>query len=130
MFYPLRYRFYDLPRSVYTKPVWKNVNPKIEERTRFSAFTVSHDFLNYLQKNALIVDLWGLQGISLQCIFFICGCFLWLQLVNIMLQQHFRKAKAPCDKAWPANLQYCGPSVPYVNSESLIKVYLCNFSIS
>ncbi|KYO23861.1 kinesin-like protein KIF28P [Alligator mississippiensis] len=55
------YRFYDLPRSVYTKPVWKNVNPKIEERTRFSAFTVSHDFLNYLQKNALIVDLWGLQ---------------------------------------------------------------------
>uniref|UniRef100_A0A7M4G035 Kinesin-like protein n=1 Tax=Crocodylus porosus TaxID=8502 RepID=A0A7M4G035_CROPO len=73
------YRIYDLPRPVYTKPVWKNVNPKIEERTHFSALTVSHDFLNYLQKNALIVDLWGLQGISLQCIFFICGCFLWLQ---------------------------------------------------
>ncbi|XP_040408522.1 kinesin-like protein KIF28P [Cygnus olor] len=55
------YRVYDLPRSLYTKPVWKNVNPKIEETVHFSALNASYEFLNYLQKNALIVDLWGLQ---------------------------------------------------------------------
>ncbi|XP_035176393.1 kinesin-like protein KIF28P [Oxyura jamaicensis] len=55
------YRVYDLPRSLYTKPVWKSVNPKIEETVHFSALNASYEFLNYLQKNALIVDLWGLQ---------------------------------------------------------------------
>ncbi|XP_077200403.1 kinesin-like protein KIF28 [Paroedura picta] len=55
------YKFYDLPHSLYTKPAWKNVNPKLEELTQFSALNTSHEFLNYLQKNALIVDLWGLQ---------------------------------------------------------------------
>ncbi|TFK03236.1 Kinesin-like protein KIF28P [Platysternon megacephalum] len=55
------YRVYDLPHSLYTKPVWKNMNAKIEERVHFSALNASHKFLNYLQKNALIVDLWGLQ---------------------------------------------------------------------
>ncbi|XP_072848917.2 kinesin-like protein KIF28 isoform X2 [Pogona vitticeps] len=55
------YKVYDLPYSLYTKPAWKNVNPKIEEVVRFSAMKTSHEFLNYLQKNALIVDLWGLQ---------------------------------------------------------------------
>uniref|UniRef100_A0A8D0L8E9 Kinesin-like protein 6 n=1 Tax=Sphenodon punctatus TaxID=8508 RepID=A0A8D0L8E9_SPHPU len=56
------YRVYDLPRSLYTKPVWKNMNPKMEETVQFSALSASHEFLTYLQKNALIVDLWGLQG--------------------------------------------------------------------
>nr|XP_042701772.1 kinesin-like protein KIF28P [Chrysemys picta bellii] len=55
------YRVYDLPHSLYTKPVWKNMNAKIEETVHFSALNASHEFLNYLQKNALIVDLWGLQ---------------------------------------------------------------------
>ncbi|XP_038249894.1 kinesin-like protein KIF28P [Dermochelys coriacea] len=55
------YRVYDLPQSLYTKPVWKNMNAKIEETVHFSALSASHEFLNYLQKNALIVDLWGLQ---------------------------------------------------------------------
>uniref|UniRef100_A0A8B9CP26 Kinesin-like protein 6 n=1 Tax=Anser brachyrhynchus TaxID=132585 RepID=A0A8B9CP26_9AVES len=55
------YTVYDLPRSLYTKPIWKNVNPKIEETVHFSALNASYEFLNYLQKNALIVDLWGLQ---------------------------------------------------------------------
>uniref|UniRef100_A0A674IVG9 Kinesin-like protein n=1 Tax=Terrapene triunguis TaxID=2587831 RepID=A0A674IVG9_9SAUR len=66
------YRVYDLPHSLYTKPVWKNMNAKIEETVHFSALNASHEFLNYLQKNALIVDLWGLQGISLQYFFLIC----------------------------------------------------------
>ncbi|CAM4538559.1 kinesin-like protein KIF28 [Caretta caretta] len=55
------YRVYDLLHSLYTKPVWKNMNAKIEETVHFSALSASHEFLNYLQKNALIVDLWGLQ---------------------------------------------------------------------
>ncbi|XP_065592582.1 kinesin-like protein KIF28P [Cyrtonyx montezumae] len=55
------YRVYDLPRCLYTKPVWESVNSKIEETVHFSALNASYEFLNYLQKNALIVDLWGLQ---------------------------------------------------------------------
>ncbi|XP_053158462.1 kinesin-like protein KIF28 isoform X1 [Hemicordylus capensis] len=55
------YKVYDLPCSLYTKPAWKNVNPKIDELVQFSNLKTSHEFLNYLQKNALIVDLWGLQ---------------------------------------------------------------------
>ncbi|XP_035872075.1 kinesin-like protein KIF28P [Phyllostomus discolor] len=55
------YRIYDLPHALYTKPVWKTVNPQIEESVQFTALNVSQEFLNYLQTNALIVDLWGLQ---------------------------------------------------------------------
>uniref|UniRef100_A0A8C6W6S2 Kinesin family member 28 n=1 Tax=Nannospalax galili TaxID=1026970 RepID=A0A8C6W6S2_NANGA len=46
------YKIYDLPKTLYTKAVWKSVNPQIEET----------EFLDYLQTNALIVDLWGLQA--------------------------------------------------------------------
>uniref|UniRef100_A0A8C3VT90 Kinesin-like protein n=1 Tax=Catagonus wagneri TaxID=51154 RepID=A0A8C3VT90_9CETA len=55
------YRIYDLPNTLYTKPVWKIVNPQIEETIQFTALSASQEFLNYLQTNALIVDLWGLQ---------------------------------------------------------------------
>lgn len=58
----LRYRIYDLPHTLYTKPVWKIVNPQIEESVQFTALNASQEFLNYLQTNALIIDLWGLQG--------------------------------------------------------------------
>ncbi|XP_040307820.1 kinesin-like protein KIF28P [Herpailurus yagouaroundi] len=55
------YRIYDLSSTFYTKPVWKMVNPQIEETVQFTALNASQEFLNYLQTNALIVDLWGLQ---------------------------------------------------------------------
>ncbi|XP_073401192.1 kinesin-like protein KIF28 [Dendrobates tinctorius] len=55
------YCFYDVPQSVHTKPVWKNINPVIDHKLHFLALNVSNGLLNYLQKNALIVDLWGLQ---------------------------------------------------------------------
>lgn len=42
--------------------MWKSVNPRIEETVHFAALGVSREFLNYLLTNALIVDLWGLQG--------------------------------------------------------------------
>ncbi|XP_025782030.1 kinesin-like protein KIF28P [Puma concolor] len=56
------YRIYDLSSTFYTKPVWKMVNPQIEETVQFTALNASQEFLNYLQTNALIVDLWGLQA--------------------------------------------------------------------
>uniref|UniRef100_A0A8C6FFR4 Kinesin-like protein n=1 Tax=Moschus moschiferus TaxID=68415 RepID=A0A8C6FFR4_MOSMO len=55
------YRIYDLPNTLYTKPVWKTVNPQIDETVQFTTLNASQEFLNYLQTNALIVDLWGLQ---------------------------------------------------------------------
>ncbi|XP_047561462.1 LOW QUALITY PROTEIN: kinesin-like protein KIF28P [Lutra lutra] len=55
------YRIYDLSSTFYTKPVWKTVNPQIEETVQFTALNASQEFLNYLQTNALIVELWGLQ---------------------------------------------------------------------
>ncbi|XP_006871345.1 PREDICTED: kinesin-like protein KIF28P [Chrysochloris asiatica] len=55
------YRIYDLPNTLYTKPIWKIVHPQIEETVQFTALNASQEFLNYLQTNALIVDLWGLQ---------------------------------------------------------------------
>uniref|UniRef100_A0A8C5K3Z7 Kinesin-like protein n=1 Tax=Jaculus jaculus TaxID=51337 RepID=A0A8C5K3Z7_JACJA len=56
------YKIYDLPNTLYTKPVWKSVNPQIEETVQFAALNASQEFLSYLQTNALIVDLWGLQA--------------------------------------------------------------------
>ncbi|KAM5164707.1 kinesin-like protein KIF28P [Mantella aurantiaca] len=57
----LGYYFYDVPQPLYTKPIWKTVNPVIDHKLQFVALNVSNEFLNYLQKNALVVDLWGLQ---------------------------------------------------------------------
>ncbi|KAK7815295.1 hypothetical protein U0070_019139 [Myodes glareolus] len=55
------YRIYDLPNTLYTKPVWKSVNPRIEETVHIVALSASREFLDYLLTNALVVDLWGLQ---------------------------------------------------------------------
>uniref|UniRef100_A0A8C8TLP2 Kinesin-like protein n=1 Tax=Peromyscus maniculatus bairdii TaxID=230844 RepID=A0A8C8TLP2_PERMB len=57
------YKIYDLPNTLYTKPVWtKSVNPRIEETVHIVALSASREFLDYLLTNALIVDLWGLQA--------------------------------------------------------------------
>ncbi|XP_005349033.1 kinesin-like protein KIF28P [Microtus ochrogaster] len=57
----LGYRVYDLPNTLYTKPVWKSVNPRMEETVHVVALSASREFLDYLLTNALVVDLWGLQ---------------------------------------------------------------------
>lgn len=49
------------------------MNPQIEESVQFTALNASQEFLNYLQTNALIVDLWGLQGTML--LFLVHGTF-------------------------------------------------------
>ncbi|XP_068088038.1 kinesin-like protein KIF28P isoform X2 [Hyperolius riggenbachi] len=55
------YRFYDVPHPLYTKSTWRSINPVVDHKLQFAALNVSNEFLNYLQKNALVVDLWGLQ---------------------------------------------------------------------
>ncbi|XP_053568220.1 kinesin-like protein KIF28P [Bombina bombina] len=55
------YRFYDIHQFLYTNPVWENVNPVIDQKLQFIALNVSNELLCYLQRNALVVDLWGLQ---------------------------------------------------------------------
>ncbi|CAO2638619.1 Kinesin-like protein KIF28P [Lemmus lemmus] len=57
------YRIYDFPNTLYTKPVWKSVNPRMEETVHVVALSASREFLDYLLTNALIVDLWGLQAL-------------------------------------------------------------------
>lgn len=54
------------------------MNPHIEESVQFTALHASQDFLNYLQTNALIVDLWGLQGTMLT------SSSVWHSLVSIV----------------------------------------------
>lgn len=70
----LRYKIYDLPNTLYTKPVWKSVNPRIEETVHFAALGASREFLDYLLTNALIVDLWGLQGTRFTHSVLLCNC--------------------------------------------------------
>lgn len=83
----LRYKIYDLPNILYTKPVWNSVNPRIEETVHFAALGASLEFLNYLLTNALIVDLWGLQGMWL------AQSFLWSTVQpDLMLQEERREA--------------------------------------
>ncbi|XP_058131342.1 kinesin-like protein KIF28P [Dasypus novemcinctus] len=55
------YRVYDLPSTLYTKAVWKSVNAQIGETVGFAALGASQEFLRYLQSDALVLDLWGLQ---------------------------------------------------------------------
>uniref|UniRef100_A0A286XRU6 Kinesin-like protein n=1 Tax=Cavia porcellus TaxID=10141 RepID=A0A286XRU6_CAVPO len=88
------YRIYDLPITLYTKPVWKTVNPQIEETVQFAAFSASQEFLNYLQTNALIVDLWGLQGTLL-----ISFAWCTAEINQICTQQ------ASCDKEFAKALK-------------------------
>lgn len=38
------------------------MNPQTEETLHVVALSASREFLDYLLTNALIVDLWGLQG--------------------------------------------------------------------
>uniref|UniRef100_A0A8C9V7K7 Kinesin-like protein n=1 Tax=Scleropages formosus TaxID=113540 RepID=A0A8C9V7K7_SCLFO len=56
------FRMYTLPQAFYAPSVWHNMNPVLDHRVQFTVMKTSQDFLNYLQTNALVLDLWGLQG--------------------------------------------------------------------
>ncbi|KAJ8341846.1 hypothetical protein SKAU_G00341370 [Synaphobranchus kaupii] len=56
------FRVYDSPATFYTPAVWHDTNPQLDHRMRFTMATVTQDFLGYLQTNALVLELWGLQA--------------------------------------------------------------------
>ncbi len=57
-----RFQVFDCPQSLYTPAVWHNVNPLLDHRVQFTALRTSQELFNYLQSNALVLELWGLQG--------------------------------------------------------------------
>ncbi|XDV42884.1 hypothetical protein PO909_011472 [Leuciscus waleckii] len=55
------FRVFDCPQPLYTPAIWHNVNPLMDHRVQFTALRTSQELLNYLQSNALVLELWGLQ---------------------------------------------------------------------
>lgn len=109
----LRYKIYDLPNTLYTKPVWKSVNPRIEETVHFAALGVSREFLNYLLTNALIVDLWGLQGTR-----FTHSVLLCTVQPDLMLQREGREVGGSVEQ-WVRAIVYQASGFDLVHLSSL-----------
>ncbi|ROJ78793.1 Kinesin-like protein KIF28P [Anabarilius grahami] len=55
------FRVFDCPQPLYTPAMWHNVNPLLDHRVQFTALKTSQELLSYLQSNALVLELWGLQ---------------------------------------------------------------------
>ncbi|XP_016133665.1 kinesin-like protein KIF28P [Sinocyclocheilus grahami] len=55
------FQVFDCPQPLYTPAVWHNVNPLLDHRVQFTALRTSQELLNFLQSNALVLELWGLQ---------------------------------------------------------------------
>ncbi|XP_052386378.1 kinesin-like protein KIF28 [Carassius gibelio] len=55
------FQVFDCPQPLYTPAVWHNVNPLLDHRIQFTALRTSQELLNFLQSNALVLELWGLQ---------------------------------------------------------------------
>ena len=45
------------------KTIWNSINPKMKFKKQFTIHGVTEDFLEYLQTQALVIELWGTQGI-------------------------------------------------------------------
>ncbi|XP_036397503.1 kinesin-like protein KIF28P [Megalops cyprinoides] len=56
------FRVYDNPRTLYTPAVWHSVNTELNHRVQFTVTRTTQEFLSYLQTNALVLELWGLQA--------------------------------------------------------------------
>ena len=59
---PLRFRYFECSRPLYTPAVWHNVNPLLDHRLHFCCPHSSQRLLDHLQNSALVLELWGLQG--------------------------------------------------------------------
>jgi hypothetical protein len=57
-----KFRFYTDPKYRETKPVRRRQQPVFKYSKQFTLPKATQNFLNYLQTNALILELWGLQG--------------------------------------------------------------------
>lgn len=56
---------FDCTELLYTQAVWQCVNPQLDYCIQFTALNTSHTLLTYLQSNAVVLQLWGLQGIHM-----------------------------------------------------------------
>ncbi|XP_057200736.1 kinesin-like protein KIF28P [Triplophysa rosa] len=55
------FQVFDCPQPLYSPAVWHNVNPLLDHRVQLTSLRTSQELLNYLQSNALVLELWGLQ---------------------------------------------------------------------
>ena len=57
-----RFKFYTDTKMRCTKTMTAAVSPQIEYTKQFTIKSVSNNFVNYLEHNALVVEVWGTQG--------------------------------------------------------------------
>ena len=57
-----RFTVYGHTDAVQSDVVWNSVNPRLEFFQQFSFPSVTEDLLDYLQNQALVIELWGTQG--------------------------------------------------------------------
>jgi hypothetical protein len=57
-----RFKFYTDTKMRYTKTVLHEDNPNFDYFKQFTIKSVSHNFVNYLEHNALVIEVWGKQG--------------------------------------------------------------------
>jgi len=57
-----RFKFYTDTKMRYTKTILHEVNPNFDYTKQFTIKSVSHNFINYLEHNALVIEVWGKQG--------------------------------------------------------------------
>ena len=56
------FSFYDQPKPIKSKVIWESMNPHFDFRQQISIPQVGQDLLKYLQSHALVMELWGTQG--------------------------------------------------------------------
>ncbi|TTO79331.1 Kinesin-like protein KIF28P [Bagarius yarrelli] len=55
------FQLFDCTEPLYTQAAWGCVNTQLDYSIQFTALNTSHTLLTYLQSNAVILQLWGLQ---------------------------------------------------------------------
>uniref|UniRef100_UPI00398EC04C kinesin-like protein KIF28 n=1 Tax=Pristiophorus japonicus TaxID=55135 RepID=UPI00398EC04C len=58
------FMMYGLPTMFYTPAVWNNANLLLDYSMCFTVQHVTTDFLSYLKTHAVVLELWGLQDLS------------------------------------------------------------------
>lgn len=57
-----RFKFYTDTKFRSTKIIPRSSTPAFDYSKQFTIKSVSHNFVNYLEHNALVVEVWGSQG--------------------------------------------------------------------
>eukprot|EP00038_Savillea_parva_P020125 m.30478 g.30478 ORF g.30478 m.30478 type:complete len:1046 (+) comp4713_c0_seq1:156-3293(+) len=61
-----RFKFYTDVKFRQTRTIQHDMEPKFNFSKQFTIKQVSHNFMNYLEHNALVIELWGKQGTGQQ----------------------------------------------------------------